>query len=142
MAKTEAYHDTVRAAGLRATRPRVAVFRYLTESRAPLSHGEVAGALADTGIDRATIYRNLTDLVEAGVIHRIDLGDHVWRFVVPGKGQTLSNADHPHFICSSCGMVECLPEDAVAVRLTRRAPRALRQQGLQIQVRGLCDNCR
>ena len=132
----------MRAAGLRATAARVAVLRHLTEAGVALSHAEVAEQVARTGVDRTTVYRNLVDLTDAGLVHRTDLGDHVWRFAVPGAGHAPPDADHPHFVCNSCGAVECLPEDSVAVKPNRRSPRALRQPGLQIQVRGVCDECK
>jgi len=142
LAKVDEYRETLRGAGLRATAPRVAVLRHVSLSVSPLSHGDVADALSSEGVDRATVYRNLIDLTEAGLLHRADLGDHVWRFTVPNRRHAPQRPDHPHFICNNCGAVECLPEDAVAVRTHRRTPLALRQSGLQIQIRGLCDDCR
>ena len=72
--------DEIRSYGMRSTGPRVAVLAYLSKATAPLSHTELHEALADRGYDRATIYRNLMDLAEAGLLVRSDLGDHVWRF--------------------------------------------------------------
>jgi len=132
----------LRAAGLRATTPRVAVLRRLTEAAAPLAHGEVADSLAPLGFDRATVYRNLIDLTEAGFARRGDLGDHVWRFELARGAGDHTPAAHPHFVCSECGTVACLPEAAVAVRPSRGAPRALRRRSaVEIQVRGVCDGC-
>src|SRR4051812_24845920 len=72
--------STLRGAGLRRTGPRVAVLERLEAATAPLSHGEVAAMLTPAGFDRATVYRNLIDLVKKGLVRRADLGDHVWRF--------------------------------------------------------------
>lgn len=77
----------------------------------PRTHAEVADALADRGFDRATIYRNLTELTEAGIFSRVELGDHVWRFEMR-HGAT---AEHPHFLCTSCGEVSCLDDVDVAI---------------------------
>ena len=70
----------VRQKGLRATPSRLAVLELLRSSDAPMSHGDVADRLASQAWDRATIYRNLTDLAEVGLVRRTDVGDHVWRF--------------------------------------------------------------
>ena len=86
-----------------------------------MSHGDVADRLANQAWDRATIYRNLTDLAEAGLVRRTDVGDHVWRFeAVSGAHEP---GAHPHFVCTECGTVECLPEIELAIR-PRDATRA------------------
>jgi Fur family ferric uptake transcriptional regulator len=127
----------VRSKGLRATPPRLAVLELLRACDAPVSHAEVADRLASRAWDRATIYRNLIDLAEAGLVRRTDVGDHVWRFEVVRDDH---DAAHPHFVCTECGTVECLPELELATRRAR-APRAVRQRQVEVQVRGLCDAC-
>lgn len=131
----------LRKAGLRATAARVAVLRVLTDERAPLSHGEVYDRVGEQGFDRATVYRNLVDLAEAGLVSRADLGDHVWRFeLLSDTGQ--AGDVHPHFVCTDCGTVACLPSEAVAVHAPRGSPKSLRRRGaLEIHINGLCDAC-
>lgn len=135
------FQEQLRGAGLRATLPRIAVLRLLTAAQAARTHAEVAEVLAGDGFDRATVYRNLMDLSEAGLVRRTDVGDHVWRFELVRDGTEHNDAEHPHFICGSCGAVACLPEGSVSVHPQRGAPRALRRKGLTVQVRGLCDAC-
>jgi len=53
---------------------------HLETALGPLTHAEVSEALHHLGFDRATIYRNLTELTEAALASRVELGDHVWRF--------------------------------------------------------------
>jgi Fur family ferric uptake transcriptional regulator len=103
-----------------------------------MSHGDVADRLASQAWDRATIYRNLTDLAEAGLVRRTDVGDHVWRFEALRQEH---DSSHPHFVCTECGVVECLPEIELAVRRAK-APRAVKQRQVEVHVRGLCDACR
>jgi Fur family ferric uptake transcriptional regulator len=128
----------VRAAGLRATPSRLAVLELLRGTEGPLSHGDVADRLASQAWDRATIYRNLTDLAEAGLLRRTDLGDHVWRFEPIQDDHPRDT--HPHFVCTGCGVVECLPELELAVSRAK-APRAIKQRKVEVNVRGLCDAC-
>ncbi|MEM6962252.1 MAG: transcriptional repressor, partial [Myxococcota bacterium] len=71
---------TLREHGLRATAARLAVLKCLANAEGPLSHSEVCSLLSDHGFDRATVYRNLVDLTERRILHRDDVGDHVWRF--------------------------------------------------------------
>jgi Fur family ferric uptake transcriptional regulator len=122
----------------------MAVLERLDAASAPLSHGEVAALLAPSGVDRATVYRNLVDLVEAGLARRSDLGDHVWRFerTRPARaGGGGHAANHPHFVCVDCGTVSCLPEGSVRVRGGPGWPRALSRRLLEVQLRGRCDQC-
>lgn len=138
--------DQLRNAGLRATSARVSVLKCLEASKAPLTHAEVYDQVAADGFDRATVYRNLIDLAEVGFLKRYDLGDHVWRFELLGAdadGKNTHNAQaHPHFVCSECGTVECLPASSVALSTTRGGPKSLRKVAdLEIQIRGLCNAC-
>ena len=130
----------VRGKGLRATTSRIAVLELLRASDSPMSHGDVADRLANQAWDRATIYRNLTDLAEAGLVRRTDVGDHVWRF--EAKTDDHESVAHPHFVCTECGIVECLPQIELAMRTTRtKPPRAVKQRQVEVHVRGLCDAC-
>jgi Fur family transcriptional regulator, ferric uptake regulator len=128
----------VRGSGLRATPSRLAVLELVRASDGPMSHGDVADRLASQAWDRATIYRNLTDLAEAGLLRRTDVGDHVWRF--EAISATHAAAAHPHFVCTECGIVECMPEIELAIRRAK-APRAVKQRQVEVHVRGLCDAC-
>ena len=130
----------LRERGLRATPSRLAVLELLRAHarQPPMSHAEVTAKLSAGPWDPATIYRNLTDLVEAGLVRRSDMGDHVWRFE-PVSAEH-GGAAHPHFVCTECGTVACLPPMEFVVPRAR-TPRALRQRNVEVQVRGLCDSC-
>ena len=104
----------VREAGLRCTAARLAVMQHLVDTVGPRTHAEVAAALAKRGFDRATIYRNLTELTEAKLVARVELGDHVWRFEVR-RPHGAGGEDHPHFVCTTCGEVSCLDDVDVAI---------------------------
>ena len=73
---TRAVDDLLRAHGLRRTDPRVAVLGFLHGQPKPISHAELTDALAPRGLDRVTVYRNLVDLAEAGILVRSDLHGH------------------------------------------------------------------
>lgn len=105
-----------------------------------MSHAEIAEALEPAGLDRATLYRNLIDLTDVGLLSRTDHGDHVWRFELRDQahGQT---KQHPHFTCIDCGEVECLPDTSIEVSAPDRTPRAIRNNHFEVQITGLCDRC-
>lgn len=116
------------------------MLRRLTAATTPLSHAEVAEALAGDGFDRVTVYRNLVELAEAGLAVRVDLGDHVWRFELRREGAQ-HQQDHPHFVCVDCGGVACLAGVTVSVHPARGAKRAAFGQVTEVVLRGHCVRC-
>lgn len=134
------YQDKIRTVGLRSTAPRVAVLRELEAATAPLSHADLVDSLGSQGYDRVTIYRNLTDLTEAGLVMRADLGDHVWRFELRRAGKE-HTGHHPHFTCTDCGTVSCLPAESVRITSSKGAPKAIAARAVEVHLRGLCDRC-
>lgn len=128
--------------GLRSTGARIAVYRALAQAERPLTHAEVSAQLHEAGFDHATIFRNLNDLANVGVVARTDLGDHVWRFELRGDGAKSHREQHPHFLCTDCGTVTCLAEGAVLLRKVRGSPKAFASNNVVVQVQGLCDACR
>jgi Fur family ferric uptake transcriptional regulator len=136
--ETDLTRQAIRGAGLRATPARMATLNLLRQATAPLSHAEVAEQLAASGIDRATAFRNLNDLAEAGLLRRTELGDHVYRFEAP-RDRDRGEAGHPHFLCVDCGAVACLDQ----VRLTAGSLRRSAEVGevTDILLRGHCNRC-
>ncbi len=129
--------DEIRRAGLRATAHRIAVLEVLHAERTPLSHGEIAERLTAVCWDRSTVYRNLVDLVGAGLAQRSELGDRLWRY---GRARATHGRPHSQFTCTGCGNVAHLP--ALALGAGRvKTPRAVRQGQFEIKLRGLCDSC-
>jgi Fur family ferric uptake transcriptional regulator len=136
--KLDELRRAIRERGLRATPSRIAVLDLLRAGTSPLSHLQIADRLGSQAGDRATIYRNLIALVNAGLARRTDIGDCIWRF--DAVVATHHVTDHPHFVCVECGAVECLPQTELVIgRAT--APRAVRQRRVEVHVRGQCDRC-
>ena len=104
--------ELLREAGLRATTARIATLTIMFQSSRPLSHSEVAVELESLGVDKATVYRNLNDLVGVNLLRRAELGDHVWRFELASVGEQ-ECSPHPHFVCIDCGSVSCVDDKAV-----------------------------
>ena len=111
----DSLRERLRAVNLRCTAARLTVLQHLVDNSGPKTHAEVSDALADKGFDRATIYRNLTELTEAKILSRVELGDHVWRFELKRGHDHAPGEDHPHFLCTSCGEVSCLDDVTVAI---------------------------
>ncbi len=129
----------IRGAGLRCTAARLTVLRHLNETSTPVTHSEVFEALGRHGFDRATVYRNLTELTESGVLSRVDLGDHVWRFELRDAADHPN--DHPHFLCVDCGEVSCLDEVSVTVKPPRGSRGKKFGTITEVLLKGHCRAC-
>ena len=129
----------LRAHGLRATRTRLRVLEQVAMLGQPASHDDVVTALAGAVRDRATIWRVLSDLVEVGILRRLDPGDRVWRYELAGSCQ--HQASHAHFLCEVCGIVDCLPPLEVRTTDGLPLPAVLRQQRPHLRLVGRCLSC-
>jgi len=138
-ASMELLKQEIRDAGLRATPARISTLVLLRESSSPLTHSVVAEHLAVSGIDKATAFRNLNDMTDAGLLRRTEVGDHVWRFEAV-KVDGHDKGGHPHFLCVDCGTVSCLDD----VKLTSASQRQSEKFGevTEILLRGHCNDCR
>lgn len=131
--------DDIRAAGLRATPARLATLNLLRAAKSPVTHSYVADHLEARGIDKATAFRNLNDMTDAGLLRRTELGDHVYRFEEVRHGETATES-HPHFLCTVCGTVSCLDK----VTLTTDSVHETSKVGevVEILLRGRCIDCK
>lgn len=130
--------ELLAAAGLRTTAARTAVLRWLQAAKTPATHAEIAVDLVPLGFDKATVFRNLNDLAEAGLVSRSELGDHVWRFEIRDPGHA-DRGQHPHFVCVDCGKVTCLHN----LDLPKSSLKMLSEVGqvTEVLVRGHCLAC-
>jgi Fur family ferric uptake transcriptional regulator len=141
-AELKRVHRMIQSFGLHRTTPRVAVLRALMDSNSPLSHAEIAELLKGSGVGSATVYANLKAMASVGLLRRLDLGDHIWRYELAqaSKGGK-PNRERLHFLCNKCGRVSRLPGSTVDLHLAARAPRSAREGRFEVQVRGVCDDC-
>ena len=89
-------------------------------------------------IGRATVYRALQRMVDAGVAHKVDFGDGRARYdASPGRPR------HFHLVCTQCrSSSEFLSPDIEASLEHIAAARGFTQAQAAVQVRGLCEQCR
>jgi len=132
--KTDRFRALLSSKALRVTEQRLAVLAALSVSRRPVSFPELVERLAEEGLDRATVYRNLVGLAEAGILIKTQLGDGVARYELPSAGDS-RHAEHLHLVCVDCGGVSCLPPSAVS--LHGEAARRV----TEVQLRGHCGSC-
>lgn len=128
----------LRAADLRSTPARIQVLRELRRATSPITHAELYEKLAPQGFDKATIFRNLADLTDVGILSRTELGDHVWRFELRDPDNDHA-AGHPHFLCVDCGSVTCL--DEVELTEASRKTSGSISRVTEILIKGHCSDC-
>ena len=157
----------LRAAKLRITTVRLGVLAVLNSSDHALNAQQVFDAVAarhprSAALDRVTVYRTLNTLVDSGLAHKLDPGDRVFRFRLTDHSRCShpahelpahhDHASHPHFVCDSCGTVECL--ESAQVQLSSipapnsskspaspasPAPRRILKQ--DVVLHGTCPDC-
>jgi Fur family transcriptional regulator, peroxide stress response regulator len=121
--------------GLRCTPQRYAVMVFLMECNRHPTATEIFEAVnrMDPRSSRATIYNNLRDLVQAGLVREVAVEGRAARFDVKGTR-------HHHFICDRCGNVE----DVKWYQVPKPASGSLGKRVLrecELIFRGLCTKC-
>lgn len=131
--------DRLTAAGERVTRQRLLVANALAATGRQLTAEQLYRSLRrrEPGIGRATVFRTLETLVDAGVARRLELDGHVYAYVA------CLPAHHHHIACTRCGRVEEIDEAYV----TPIAERLAQEMGFEIDdarldFYGRCATCR
>lgn len=128
----------LRAAGLRATKPRVLIYEVLRRMGGHRSADEIAALLARRGdsLPRASVYNVLADLTAAGLLMCADLG--------PGRAlYEVAERWHHHFVCRVCGKVldvPCVRGEKPCLDPPASLPGTVEEA--QVLFRGVCDRCR
>ena len=131
----EAIKQSLENCGLRCTPQRYGVMAFLIEHTGHPTAPEIFEAVnrLDPRSSRATIYNNLRDLVQAGLVREVAVEGRAARFDAKG-------IRHHHFICDRCGNVE----DIDWYNVPRPGPGSLGKRILrecELIFRGLCTKC-
>lgn len=136
----ERARQLLRDHNLRTTAPRLAVVQLLAEQTHPLSHTEVLELLGDTDWDQATVYRNLIRLTEVGIARVVSRAEGMARYELSRGYATANSHNHPHFVCTDCGIVSCLPSNVSAqIQADGRWGPSIHEASVQLQ--GTCPDC-
>jgi Fe2+ or Zn2+ uptake regulation protein len=139
-------HDEValRLAALdqRYTALRKALVTTLASSGRPLTIPDIIAATPT--LPQSTAYRNVTALIDAGVVRRVSGSDDHGRFEL---AEELSGHHH-HFVCSNCGQVDDVRPTPRLERALAEAARAVEEDGgyhvaeHRFDLVGVCAGCR
>ncbi|HEX2701004.1 MAG TPA: Fur family transcriptional regulator [Acidimicrobiales bacterium] len=133
--------ERLRAVSQRYTPVRRAVVDVLVRAGRPVSIPELLDA--GPSLAQSSVYRSLTVLEEAGVVHRMLGPDGLARHEL---AEALTEHHH-HLVCTSCGTVEDVP---ASLRLEQTVARAVAQAAAatgfrphthRLDLVGLCARC-
>jgi Fur family transcriptional regulator, ferric uptake regulator len=145
--------DVLREVGQRVTRPRVALLAcVLTSAGEHFSANELLEQVCRTepSIHRATVYRTLEGLANAGVLTHVHLERGLTAYhlsddtrrALTAKSARRDGEPHLHAQCTRCGQVVDLPA-TVLVDAERRVRQVsgFRLDATHVALSGLCKNC-
>lgn len=130
---------TLKEQGHRVTPAREALLQVFATAEKPLSAVELGVQLKKKrlGVNKTTIYREITFLLEQQIIHEIQFGDDKKYFELAGSEH------HHHLRCVSCNAVEDieLPHDATLYQkeIERKTKFTVMRHALEFF--GLCAKC-
>jgi len=139
-------HDVIaiRLAGLdqRYTPLRKSLVDALSTSARPMTIPEIIEAAPE--LPQSSAYRNVTALIEAGVVRRVAGADDHGRFEL---SEDISGHHHHHLVCESCGKVEDVHPSERLERALGEAVRSIgNEEGFRvtehrIDLLGVCSDC-
>ncbi|HWC12849.1 MAG TPA: transcriptional repressor [Acidimicrobiales bacterium] len=143
--RDEDLHATVaqrlRRLDQRYTPVRRQLVQVLADAHGPRSAPELIAAVGD--LPQSSVYRNLADLIQAGVTRRVQATDDLARFEL---AEDLAGHHH-HLVCTSCGeVVDVTLSRAIEQAVGRAAEEVAaaaryRPGGHRLDLLGLCERC-
>lgn len=122
--------------GQSLTKPRLAVFMALRGHEPQTMQQLVARC---PGVDRASVYRTIALFEQLGIVQRLQIG---WKYKLE-LTDTFSHHHH-HLTCLKCGRIISFDESDDLENELRRiaATNNFVVQSHQLEIQGLCPNCR
>ncbi len=140
MQSTAAYIDSLRPAGSKRSGKRDFIVNVFLRQDGHLSADDLVEIIRreDRRISRATIYRTLQWMVDAGIARKVDFGEGRFRFE-----HSYRHPRHFHLICKACNRSsEFLSSDIEAVIEEVAGARNFTPRQSVVQIYGTCEECR
>jgi Fur family ferric uptake transcriptional regulator len=128
--------NRIRTAGMRVTKPRVALIESLLRMQGPVSIERIHQEVGAKSCDLVTIYRCLAAFENLGLVRRSYLHNGTCLYE-----QTISTARRYHIICKDCGRsepVEYTPAEGVEQQLQERGYAHISHV---VEFFGICPAC-
>src|SRR5512142_3294533 len=132
--------DDLRPAGSKRSGKRELILNVFLRHEGHLSADDLVELIhrEDQRISRATVYRALQWMVEAGIARKVDFGEGRFRFE-----HSYRHPRHFHLICQSCNRsFEFLSSDIEGLIEEIAAARDFSARQSVVQIYGTCEECR
>lgn len=127
-----------REKGLKLTPQRMAIFNILAAADQHLTVDDIykKASVEYPMLSPATVYRNMEQLVEAGLLTHLDLGG-------PSMRYDTNLEEHHHFVCDRCGKVTdvYLKELGYEVDPEKSHIDGVRMDSQRLYLHGICEEC-
>jgi Fur family ferric uptake transcriptional regulator len=133
------YLERLRPAGGKRSGKRELIVSVFLRQDGHLSADDLVDLMRHEGqkISRATVYRALQWMVDAGIARKVDFGEGRFRFE-----HSYRHPRHFHLICESCSRSsEFLSSDIEALLEEIAAARGFQASQSVLQIRGTCEDC-
>src|ERR671925_1909856 len=140
MESTSAYLASLRPAGSKRSGKRDLIVNVFLRQEGHLSADDLVDLIRreDQRISRATVYRTLQWMVDAGIARKVDFGEGRFRFE-----HSYRHPRHFHLICKGCNRsFEFLSSDIEALLEEVAAARGFTPRQSVLQIHGTCEACR
>jgi Fur family ferric uptake transcriptional regulator len=140
MEPTSAYLDSLRPAGSKRSGKRDLIVNVFLRQEGHLTADDLYDLIRreDQKISRATVYRTLQWMEEAGIARKVDFGEGRFRFE-----HSYRHPRHFHLICKTCNQTfEFLSSDIEALLEEVAAARNFTPRQSILQIHGTCESCR
>src|SRR5574338_642953 len=140
MESATAYIDSLRPAGGKRSGKRDLIVNVFLRQEGHLSADDLVDLIRreDQKISRATVYRTLQWMVDAGIARKVDFGEGRFRFE-----HSYRHPRHFHLICKTCNQSsEFLSSDIEGLIEEIAAARSFTARQSVLQIYGECEDCR
>jgi Fur family ferric uptake transcriptional regulator len=140
MEPTSAYLESLRPAGSKRSSKRDLIVNVFLRQEGHLTADDLFDLIRreDQRISRATVYRTLQWMVDAGIARKVDFGEGRFRFE-----HSYRHPRHFHLICKTCSRsFEFLSSDIEALLEEVAAARNFTARQSVLQIHGTCEACR
>src|ERR687897_3926991 len=139
MERTSAYLESLRPAGSKRSSKRDLIVNVFLRQEGHFSADDLFDLIRreDQRISRATVYRTLQWMVEAGIARKVDFDEGRFRFE-----HSYRHPRHFHLICKTCNRsFEFLSSDIETLIEEVAAARGFAPRQSVLQIHGTCDAC-
>src|SRR5688572_18798874 len=136
---TTAYLDSLRPAGSKRSGKRDLIVNVFLRQEGHLTADDLYDLIRreDQKISRATVYRTLQWMEEAGIARKVDFGEGRFRFE-----HSYRHPRHFHLICKTCNQsFEFLSSDIESLMEEVAAARNFAGKQSVVQIYGTCEEC-